>query len=1057
MNKSTQPNKSLIAALPSIKKLVIFLTCIPIALTVFTWDLNIPITSPGVDMSITTFKGKKMFSYTLQNELNQIKVADLEKYMTYIGAEIEEDSYSISNSPFQISLLEELIPDCLIVTSGISNPSNTLNLFKKNNFNDNYWLSASIKNSPIYKIALLPDRWFVFIEDGRIFIDRYPESCIRYGLDLSISVTSTQYFIDVNPQKNMIVFSSRNPNSSKYFIGYFNVNPYFVKIQIQFETITYGDYAEMACIEIDDLKGNILAIFDNMGTFSIYCIEHDYQGLELSIFYTLQPLPNIVYIENIPQTNTFIGLTKFPTFSQIVFFDLEPGVKLTQQMIAFTLDNIPTEAYRGRLIIPGIRGIAIFQSNSILVKIGALCFKTADPGSQLRSCKTCDKMFDSGSCLTCFNDDIQYQGTCRLKDDPSIIIESHTEDAVPSPPEDNSGQNQIKSLEMIGVEFFNSNLTMVANFNHPLDEDINENNYYENLKVFSVLNFYEFQLKYTKVDNKQLIIVLKDIFFDLRSDIHLVPQDLSQYYSSEYSDSERSEFTSSSFLLDNTKTLNFSKFPIIFADVDLKRRTNISRISEIISTIIQFLTGGFLISNPKQGSIIIKFLQLIDFLPFIDIEVPSYYAYILEYFDGELSEVFPNFLSTSEKGTQCEMNQVIISQKIECSLLNNIGYFFTILAIYLMIKLSVSFLLMITTNKTVFEWLSPVNNYFSLEYLISLIFTFEIDLLIYVSIFYFQADFKSQFRILEIWISAILSMVIFGNNLIYWGILYCQNSLKEHYFAKAIREPYYSRLNSWKVFINFAAKILREFVIPILLIKFIDTPLIQVCVTMAIMGLALLLKMTHRITVSYIDLTFQFMGQMIYFFIVSVYFMLEVGIININSSLAMRRTETILVFMLFLLFVSIIAYLFISIFKMIVQVFQDVKNRKRMQNKINGMNKFRLSKGRSFKLKQRQRQKVIIQRGKKKLSAKNKQKGLKINSKIPKTTKISQNCQNRAKRVSFFHVNKNIQKQNSNSSPKKTTLQNFIENKIQIRTKRRSIWSKKGISEHLFFKNPTVN
>lgn len=162
-------------------------------------------------------------------------------------------------------------------------------------------------------------------------------------------------------------------------------------------------------------------------------------------------------------------------------------------------------------------------------------------------------------------------------------------------------------------------------------------------------------------------MILKEIFLDYEGDLHLVPKDLYEIYKNgNYSlyIEQSNYFNSSTVLQDELRLRKFSKFPIKFLNVSINRVTNLNYFFSTTTTVSKALTGGFIATYPRQGSIIIKLLQIIDFLPFIEIKVPAYYAYVLEYFDGELSDVFPNFFQYKLNDGKCEMNKTIASQNI---------------------------------------------------------------------------------------------------------------------------------------------------------------------------------------------------------------------------------------------------------------------------------------------------------------------------------------------------------------------------------------------------------
>lgn len=121
--------------------------------------------------------------------------------------------------------------------------------------------------------------------------------------------------------------------------------------------------------------------------------------------------------------------------------------------------------------------------------------------------------------------------------------------------------------------------------------------------------------------------------------------------------------------------------------------------------------------------------------------------------------------------------------------------------------------------------------------------------------------------------------------------------------------------------------------IPILIIYLIEQPLIQIGATVTLMGISLILKLTNRITLSYLDTIFSILSQLIYLVILIVYLLIELEVVKMEDENTWSRIDTLLVSMLAILVLAIISYIILNIAKLFIALFV----KKRAKTKVNSI------------------------------------------------------------------------------------------------------------------------
>lgn len=156
--------------------------------------------------------------------------------------------------------------------------------------------------------------------------------------------------------------------------------------------------------------------------------------------------------------------------------------------------------------------------------------------------------------------------------------------------------------------------------------------------------------------------------------------------------------------------------------------------------------------------------------------------------EGELSHVFPNLLKHNE-GDSCRLEIILRLEGFQCSLTNNIGHFATVLLILLLIKILVSMVDRFTPKNYFSKSLSRINMHFGFDYLIIILNSFEIDIFLSTTVFFFKSKFQSPYYIMEIFLAFACLLILFLTKMLRWVSLFSLKTFKKNStFDRIVRD-----------------------------------------------------------------------------------------------------------------------------------------------------------------------------------------------------------------------------------------------------------------------------
>lgn len=206
-------------------------------------------------------------------------------------------------------------------------------------------------------------------------------------------------------------------------------------------------------------------------------------------------------------------------------------------------------------------------------------------------------------------------------------------------------------------------------------------------------------------------------------------------------------------------------------------------------------------------------------------ETPPKYNYMMSFMDGELRHIFPNIFKHEEENESCRLNSVLVQEDLDCSLLNNIGHFGTILLIIFLFKLLILLTLKFVTVKCMKDYISRVNKYFGLEYLIFLLNSFEIDIILSITVFFFKSSFQSRHYVLEILISLLCLLTLFTLKIIRWTALMNPSKFRDSSYLQRLFLEYKEDQPKYILIVHLISSTCNENLLPFLIILFLGLPL----------------------------------------------------------------------------------------------------------------------------------------------------------------------------------------------------------------------------------------
>lgn len=99
----------------------------------------------------------------------------------------------------------------------------------------------------------------------------------------------------------------------------------------------------------------------------------------------------------------------------------------------------------------------------------------------------------------------------------------------------------------------------------------------------------------------------------------------------------------------------------------------------------------FIISAPMAVALV-KLFQLVDFLVYINVKIPTNARNFMELFQTNVFNFLPNFISINEEQLECEPHQKFVEEELTCTILNNAGSQIFQLSVVLIFKVVLYFL-----------------------------------------------------------------------------------------------------------------------------------------------------------------------------------------------------------------------------------------------------------------------------------------------------------------------------------------------------------------------------
>jgi hypothetical protein len=120
----------------------------------------------------------------------------------------------------------------------------------------------------------------------------------------------------------------------------------------------------------------------------------------------------------------------------------------------------------------------------------------------------------------------------------------------------------------------------------------------------------------------------------------------------------------------------YTDFPVEVKNVNYFNSAateSIESIGSIGSKITTGLTIGLVVVSFPLALTLIKLIQMIDFLLFINVELPVNTQAFLSLFDQNVMKMFPNPFEINEARIKCIPHRIFSKEDMSCSMLNNMG------------------------------------------------------------------------------------------------------------------------------------------------------------------------------------------------------------------------------------------------------------------------------------------------------------------------------------------------------------------------------------------------
>lgn len=120
----------------------------------------------------------------------------------------------------------------------------------------------------------------------------------------------------------------------------------------------------------------------------------------------------------------------------------------------------------------------------------------------------------------------------------------------------------------------------------------------------------------------------------------------------------------------------FTEFPVEVKNVNYfnsEATKSIESVGSVGSAITTGLTVGLVVVSFPLALTLIKLFQMIDFLLFINVDLPVNTKAFLSLFDQNVLKFFPNPFEVNEAHVKCVPHRIFSQEDMSCSMLNNIG------------------------------------------------------------------------------------------------------------------------------------------------------------------------------------------------------------------------------------------------------------------------------------------------------------------------------------------------------------------------------------------------
>lgn len=912
-----------------IQLLVLFLINLHKIVSQVPGEYSIDISNKGLDISRIMVDGRSKIAATIEGLTSKTLTIDIEDLET--GADqpipvlLDIDYVAPNKQPL---IIEEIFDKC-IFSSILESFGHYLFFLNSFSTSGEYQDPDSLGLDKILNIVTINSQKIFYTGYlGGLQLKITDNQCKQTAAPTLNPLMETSQFKWIGAHRDQLLFVSFtfDSPSTNTKIGYYDITNYSV-IQSSPVDLSLGELIVKMGYSNTPLISDTVVTSQYRDIFSSKLIAQKFDGgfnIQQEVYNEFVPWL-VREFQEVEDTDVLVFIKfKFGIYStRLLRIEANGIVFMNNTIGSFHTDPISEDVFRRIIVLPEVQGVAYFQGKFLKIQKNGLCYQkeVTDTGNAKESCNTCSAILDDSACITCHEGHEIDSGSCRVIP-PSV------------PDQENNNSTQNDSLLHLTVvkSFINvNNSQIVVEFGKLLDPTqqylIKSRDSQTTIPLFEVRSLTKnnsLKINDIYIRHSKIIFQLDKNQFHLESRVSILPNNLIQN-------------TASPIILSKDLLSEYKDYPIVVDSIQLDEPSILSKIFHLICKMTRILISIFMIFLPNHSIKVIKLLQIIDFLPLIKLEeYPPKFKYVISSLSAVLSDTIPNILKYDESDSDCQLNTLLVEEGIGCSLINNIGHFFTILVVFAFIKLIIHLCFRVTFNRNTTILLSKIDCYFGLGYLIFISFNLEMDLLLSIAVFFKESGMNSLFSKTELWVAICSLLILLLGKIVYWTVHFIPKYFKDLRSFSMISHEFMVRPSPARLVLHLVSQVLKDGLLPVLIILFLENPTAQILSIAGFMFTTLIFQVVYPVIRSTIEKVYHIMSMVFYVLVTSIYLLIDLGLINSKSSIVWLLVDIVLVTLFTIMVILIIFFMALISTETITETYQAFRGvEQKKMSKIN--------------------------------------------------------------------------------------------------------------------------